>query len=214
MKNQFLKIEFLLSIIIHIALLFVFGSSLYQSSAFSMANQAIEISMEIVPEAQIAEASLNAQPIVEPVIEKAVEKVIPPKQIIKKKIQKKEIQPIQKQVVKNIGENKISENTQARANLGQSNGQTKAKPDYLKNPPPQYPNQSRRNREQGVVLLKVNISAQGKVNFIKLKKSSSYYRLDNAAIESVKNWSFKPARFAGIAIESDAIIPVKFVLND
>ena len=54
--------------------------------------------------------------------------------------------------------------------------------DYLHNPPPAYPRMSRRMGEQGTVLLRVFISAEGRAEKAEIRTSSGYARLDEAAV--------------------------------
>lgn len=86
-------------------------------------------------------------------------------------------------------------------------------PDYLRNPPPIYPRSSRLSGEEGVVVLTVRIDTSGVVLDLTLKRSSQFSRLDQAALESVRDWKFKPARIAGLAVASTVEVPVKFVLR-
>ncbi|MBL8510314.1 MAG: energy transducer TonB [Betaproteobacteria bacterium] len=64
----------------------------------------------------------------------------------------------------------------------------------LNNPAPAYPALSRRLGEQGRVLFDVLIRADGRVGEIKLKQSSGYPRLDEAAQEALRRWRYLPAR--------------------
>ena len=88
-----------------------------------------------------------------------------------------------------------------------------AKPDYLRNPPPQYPAESRKLREEGVVLLKVAVTAAGRAADVQLQRSSGYTRLDQAALKAVRRWEFKPARVGLTAVACAVEVPVRFGLN-
>ncbi|MGV3742385.1 MAG: energy transducer TonB, partial [Burkholderiaceae bacterium] len=57
--------------------------------------------------------------------------------------------------------------------------------DYLKNPAPEYPSASRRMREEGTVHLDVNVTVDGKAGELRIRKSSGYARLDEAALDTV-----------------------------
>lgn len=83
----------------------------------------------------------------------------------------------------------------------------------LNNPQPVYPSMSRRLAEQGRVLLEVLILANGKVGDIKLKQSSGYKRLDDAAIQAVKQWQYQPAKRGSQAIDFWYVQPISFNLN-
>lgn len=85
--------------------------------------------------------------------------------------------------------------------------------DYLLNPKPAYPTVSRRRAEEGTVLLRVRVSAEGAALAIELRKSSGYPRLDEAAQDAVRRWRFVPARQGGEAIESWVAVPIAFKLE-
>lgn len=85
--------------------------------------------------------------------------------------------------------------------------------DYLHNPKPVYPGISRRNSEEGKVLLRVRVSAQGTALDVDIKQSSGFARLDEAAREAVNRWRFVPARRGDEAIESSVVVPITFALE-
>ncbi len=99
------------------------------------------------------------------------------------------------------------------AHPGIANGSTNAKPDYLRNPPPEYPEESRDNHEEGVVILLVEVSETGTAIRVSLHKSSGFKRLDDSALRSVKGWKFKPATQDGTPIQSRVEVPVRFRMN-
>jgi protein TonB len=83
-------------------------------------------------------------------------------------------------------------------------------PNYLHRPNPVYPALSKRLREEGIVLLRVNLDAQGIVLDISIEKSSNFQRLDQAAHEAVKQWRFIPAKRGQEAMPSTALVPIEF----
>lgn len=85
--------------------------------------------------------------------------------------------------------------------------------DYLHNPKPAYPAISRRNGEEGKVLLKVRVSPQGAALEVAVSRSSGFSRLDTAALDAVTRWRFVPARRGDEAVESSVIVPVTFALE-
>lgn len=85
---------------------------------------------------------------------------------------------------------------------------------HMINPNPVYPSLSRRMGEQGRVLLDVLILTNGTVGEIKLKKSSNYTRLDNAALDAVKRWRYQPARRGGKPIAFWYVQPIDFTLKN
>jgi len=85
--------------------------------------------------------------------------------------------------------------------------------DYLNNPKPAYPPISRRLREEGVVVLKVNVRADGSVANALVEKHSGSQRLDDAALSAVKRWQFVPARRGSEPVESWVLVPIEFELQ-
>lgn len=81
------------------------------------------------------------------------------------------------------------------------------------NPAPVYPTQSRRLKETGVVVLEVLVKADGSLGDMRLKTSSGYTRLDEAAQKAVKGWRFVPAKRGNEAIDFWYELPIEFSLN-
>jgi periplasmic protein TonB len=94
-----------------------------------------------------------------------------------------------------------------------SKGSTEAQPDDLHNDPPDYPEESRAAREQGIVILRVEVTASGEPSSVAILKSSGYFRLDQAARHAVQHWKFHPAFSVGIPVSSEADVPVHFKLE-
>lgn len=67
--------------------------------------------------------------------------------------------------------------------------------------------------EQGKVLLRVFISAEGLPQQIEVQTSSGFERLDKAAVEAVKRWKFVPGKRNGVAEGMWNRVPVNFVLE-
>lgn len=95
----------------------------------------------------------------------------------------------------------------ARIELPSSNA------DYLQNPKPAYPPLSKRLGEQGKVMLRVLIAADGTVQSASLARSSGFNRLDDAAMAAVLKWRFVPGKRDGVAQAMWHQIPVNFVLE-
>lgn len=84
---------------------------------------------------------------------------------------------------------------------------------YLNNPAPPYPPLSRRMGEQGKVLLKVQVSAEGQPLSVAIKKSSGFERLDQAAVKAAARWRFVPAKQGNAAVVSWVEVPIQFTLQ-
>lgn len=85
--------------------------------------------------------------------------------------------------------------------------------DYLTNPAPPYPPVSKRLKEQGRVLLRVFVSAEGAAMQVELRQSSGFDRLDSVAIETVKRWRFVPGKRDGMAEAMWVTVPIVFELS-
>jgi protein TonB len=85
--------------------------------------------------------------------------------------------------------------------------------EYLNNPTPVYPPISRRMGEQGLVLLRVFVTAHGDPNAVELKTGSGFARLDRAAQETVKQWKFVPAKRGEQAVDAWVVVPIRFSLK-
>lgn len=84
---------------------------------------------------------------------------------------------------------------------------------YLDNPAPDYPPISRRLGEQGKVLLRVQVAADGTAATVALQTSSGSARLDQAALAAVKKWRFVPAKHGGQAVSASVVVPVSFSIE-
>ncbi len=84
---------------------------------------------------------------------------------------------------------------------------------YLSNPHPPYPVESKLRHEEGIVMLAVSINATGAVSAIRVKQSSGFPRLDQAARDGVQHWVFRPARAGGAAVPAEIVVPVRFRLR-
>jgi protein TonB len=82
----------------------------------------------------------------------------------------------------------------------------------LRNPAPRYPIESRRKREEGTVRLRVVITTDGRVKTISVAKSSGFERLDEAALETVRKWKFKPGEQSGVPVEAVGFLSIPFKL--
>lgn len=87
------------------------------------------------------------------------------------------------------------------------------KPVVIQNTPPSYPEIARRNGWEGRVLVRVEVSAEGRPISTSIAKSSGYGVLDQSALRAVKSWLFQPRTVAGIPTAGSVEVPVNFALN-
>ena len=86
--------------------------------------------------------------------------------------------------------------------------------DYLENPPPGYPLQSRRAGEQGRLLLRVLVNVDGRAEEVQIHSSSGFRRLDDSARQTVGGWCFVPARRGPFNVPAWVLIPISFRLDN
>jgi len=79
---------------------------------------------------------------------------------------------------------------------------------------PVYPRESREKGEEGRVVISLTIRADGMAADIKVAESSGYPRLDQAALEAVRNSTFIPATRFGLPIDSTKKIAFTFRLKE
>jgi periplasmic protein TonB len=79
---------------------------------------------------------------------------------------------------------------------------------------PPYPRRSRSNDEQGTVLLRVLVKADGTAGAVEIKNSSGYPLLDESARSTVQTWRFKPATVDGKPVAEWYQLAVPFTLQD
>jgi len=84
---------------------------------------------------------------------------------------------------------------------------------YLNNPKPAYPALSKRLGEQGTVVVRVLIGADGIAQQAEISKSSGYPRLDQAAQAVVLKWRYVPGKRGGVAETMWFNVPISFVLE-
>ncbi len=80
--------------------------------------------------------------------------------------------------------------------------------------PPPYPIASIRNREEGIVLLEVLVSASGAATEVRVLRGSGHRKLDQSAREHVlESWSFQPALRDGRPVAARVRVPIEFSLD-
>ena len=88
-------------------------------------------------------------------------------------------------------------------------------PIAIKRAPLEYPAFARNAGIEGQVILEVEVFADGSVGAIEIVKSlqAGPGGLDEAAIKSVKQWEFQPAKSGGRSVACWVVFPIDFNLN-
>lgn len=84
----------------------------------------------------------------------------------------------------------------------------------LKSVPPSYPPEAFRSRREGWVEVQFTITADGKVADAKVARSEPGRMFDQAALESVRRWTFKPRMVDGKPVAEQATRRIEFKLGN
>ncbi len=76
-----------------------------------------------------------------------------------------------------------------------------------------YPNSAFHNNEQGTVKVLVTIAADGALVAAGVATSSGSNALDDAAIDTVKHFVFKPGQRDGVAEQMDAYVDINWIIT-
>jgi protein TonB len=79
---------------------------------------------------------------------------------------------------------------------------------------PRQPPLSRKLGEQGTVILRVLVKADGTAGAVDVKTSSGFPLLDAAAKGAVESWRFNPATTDGKPVAEWHLVPIVFTLKD
>lgn len=79
---------------------------------------------------------------------------------------------------------------------------------------PSYPAAALRSREEGTVLLRVEVDAGGNPTSVDVERSSRSRDLDRAARDAVSQWTFQPAVENGQPVASTVTVPVDFRVEE
>jgi protein TonB len=85
---------------------------------------------------------------------------------------------------------------------------------YLNNPRPAYPPIARKLGLEGLVLLRVDVSAKGTPEKVVVAQTSGTELLDEAAMRAVQGWTFVPARRGETPIAHAVEVPIRFQLKN
>lgn len=81
------------------------------------------------------------------------------------------------------------------------------------NPLPSYPAAAREDGHEGVVVLRVQIDAQGRALAVDWLQRSGQPLLDHSARDTVRRWRFEPARHGDTAVPSQLRITLRYQLD-
>ena len=107
----------------------------------------------------------------------------------------------------NAAEDSVSSNASAESNGAEENQLPQP---VATNVAPPYPEEARAAGLQGRVTLRLRIGVDGRVESLKILKSSGTVSLDESALATVKQWRFEPARKLGRPVAMEVKTSVEF----
>jgi periplasmic protein TonB len=84
-------------------------------------------------------------------------------------------------------------------------------PELLYKVEPEFSEEARKAKHQGVVVLSIEVDASGNVRNIRVRQSLGL-GLDEKAIDAVSRWRFRPGLFDGKPVATEATVQVNFQL--
>lgn len=182
------RIGFIASLSFHVLLFFIGGMIFVKTAQYNVQN---------IPQSTIVEL-VEAPP---PLVVEDMALPRPKQKVVIKKIEVKKIEIIKPVVVK------------VQKNAGRVIT-TKADPNYFHNPPPEYPELAKQMRQEGLVMLAVDVDREGMPIKVDILKSSGFHLLDQAAVKAVWRWKFQPGRIGDLPVQSNVTIPIRFYLHE
>ncbi len=88
------------------------------------------------------------------------------------------------------------------------------RPEILHKVPPTYPESARKEKLEGTTIVKTVINEQGHVQDPAVETSSGHELLDQAALDAVSAWTFKPATLKGKPVAVYYTITIRFATDD
>jgi protein TonB len=201
-ESSLRPIGIIASIGIHAALLLIGGATLIQQKATYGMQEAASTQVDLVasaPEEKVSSVPALVQP--------------KPDDMARPKRKEKKTLTVKKAVAETPQQAPSAPSIPAASSPSGSKGVVSAKPDYMRNPPPPYPAEARAAHQEGVVILMVEVNASGGAEDVRVKQSSGYRSLDQAALIAVKTWTFHPGTTDGVPVRSEVEVPVRFRLQ-
>jgi len=105
----------------------------------------------------------------------------------------------------------IGDSQSGPAGLGVQRGRGVTPPELLYKVEPEFSEEARKAKHQGVVVLTIEVDTSGNVRNVRVRQSLGL-GLDEKAMEAVSHWRFRPGILNGKAVTTEATIQVNFQL--
>jgi TonB family protein len=91
-------------------------------------------------------------------------------------------------------------------------GDSSKTPKIIKRVSPVYPEEAKKAKTQGTVVMDITINEQGKVSSVKIIESANS-SLAEAAINAIKQWEYEPVLLEGKPVAVIATVKITFALE-
>jgi protein TonB len=105
----------------------------------------------------------------------------------------------------------IGESPSGPAGLSVHRGRGVTPPQLVYKVEPEFSEEARKTKHQGVVVLTIEVDASGNVGHVRVRQSLGL-GLDENAIQAVSHWRFRPAILDGKPVATEATVEVNFQL--
>ena len=186
------RIGFIVALSLHLLLFFITGKIFMASAQYSVqtSSGSIDVNLVAAPKSETVKSP-------EPIQEKQEEAI---------------------QVPKTVTEVPAKEQNEAKSSNPNVGVRVEANPDYshsrFHNLPPPYPELAKQMKQEGLVVLTVDVNREGKPTNVAIEQSSNYPMLDQAALKAVRRWRFQPGRIGDLPIDSKVVVPIRFRLEE
>jgi TonB family protein len=105
----------------------------------------------------------------------------------------------------------IGESSSGPPGLSVHRGAGGTPPQLIYKVEPEFSEEARKAKQQGVVVLTIEVDASGQVRNVRVRQSLGL-GLDEKAIDAVSHWRFRPAILDGKPVTAEAVVQVNFQL--
>jgi protein TonB len=95
-----------------------------------------------------------------------------------------------------------------------ANTSTQSAPKLVKSPKPRYPSDSIRRRQEGRVVVNIEVLENGSIGQATIAQSSGFPGLDESALDAVKNWQYTNGSGSGELVKQWVRVSIIFELKN
>ena len=207
MENKGVPLVVAISVALHAVVIYGWTVSNFEPPVLDMHAGEMSVALAFEPEPVEEPVEVVEEPVEEPVevveepeevVEEPVEE---PVEVVKEPVEEP-VEVVQKPVRAVVKVVEAVEVKPAAVSVPSIGIRTDPSPLEELNKPPLYPSKLGRRLHGEIVLLEVQVLADGSVGAIRVEKPSRYSLANKAVLKAVKNWKYRPAKRDGRAVEA------------